>query len=310
MAVCAMIIFSEIIFYSARPNILKDFWNKFLINESKLIDHKKDFDFLVMGNSIQKTGILPKEVGESVLNLGLPGGRPIGHYFLLKRYLKQHKPPKTVFLSVFFERYDDSFHLVLKYFLNSPEVISIWSELTDQERETYLLKFFPTLDHRKVHLDVRDTYHGSNKSFVDQMIAHRGYMPSPQSSQRLEEGEFEKHPERVQSKIALDARDRRYLEKFIDLAEKNGIRIVMLGMVLPKELYTLLQDTGFIAERMAFLEDLKTRHPKLELDPRQEVFLENKYFGDRMHLNEEGSHIYTEYFKTALFEKYAGPQSE
>ncbi|MFA6143005.1 MAG: DUF1574 family protein [Candidatus Omnitrophota bacterium] len=301
LAAAVLILLTESFIYSNRAELTKDYWNKFLINEHVLLDSPGDYDYLIMGDSIQKTGIRPLLVDEKCLNLGLPGGKPMSLYLMLNRYLKNHKAPKVIFLYVDPEDQHDSLNVILRYFVNLPEFISIWKDLTPSERQIFITRYLASLDLRKVNLTKRVEYTGSNKTFVEEMKANRGYMPLPNPGSAIGENYFVKDRSRYQSHLSLSKKDMKYLGKFMKLAASKNIKIVFLGFLLPRELYDIFEKTGFNQEYRAFYEGLKNRYPEWNYVKDPIYVLDNQYFGDRSHLNNAGSELYSGYFKDEIF---------
>ena len=302
LIVAALFILTEALVYSHRPDLVDDFWNKFIINEHRLVELKTDYDYLIMGNSIQKTGIDPTQVSDKILNLGLPGSKPQGLYLLLKRYLSGHKPPKTIFLYVDPEDPRDSMFVVLRYFVNIPEFISIWKDLSWGERRCFIFRYWASLDLRRVGFVIRDKYPGGNADFVAAMKKNKGYMPSPRSETSISDDHFAKTNDRYAGTVSLTKKDAAYLDRFVKLAASNNIKIVLLGIVMPKELYDMLDKSGFNRDWFLFFEVMKRRaYPNVHFVDDPILFMENRYFGDMSHMNREGSKLYTEYFKNRVF---------
>lgn len=298
----SLFILTEGFIYSIRPNLIDDFWNKFIINEHYLIDLPRDYEYLIMGDSLQKTGINPTKVSDRILNLGLPGSKPCGLYLMLKRYLKKHKTPKAIFLYIDPEPERDSFFVILRYFVTNLEFISVWRDLTWRERQIFMVRYWTSLDLRKVGLTVRDKYPNNNRIFVSDMKKNAGYMPAPRSQIAIADNYFSKTKERSnQDKISMSKRDIKYLHKFMRLAASYKIKIVFLGIAFPKELHDILEKTGFNNDYIAFVKALKWHYPDIYFVKDPVLFLENRYFGDPSHVNKNGSYIYTEYFRIAVF---------
>lgn len=287
--------------YAHRPEMIRDYWNKFLINEHELVGRPGDFDYLILGDSIQKTGIDPRRIDASLLNLGLPGGKPMGLYLLLKRYLASHKPPKTVFIYVDPEDAHDSLFVILRFFVSIPEAMSIWGDLTPEERKIFLMRYWATLDLRKVGLTEREEYPNSNDLFVKELLDHNGYMPIPNPLTELGPDHFRKNRSRIQSKVSFDAADMKYLDKIMELAKSKGIKVVFLGFLQPKELYAIHERTGFNADYRSFYDRLKTRYPDAGFVEKPVMHMDNSYFGDSSHLNAKGSELWGGYFREAIF---------
>lgn len=299
-----LVIASEALIYSNRAELITDFWNKFLINEQNLIGGQKNFDYLIVGDSIQKTGIDPKLVSDKLLNLGLPGGKPMSLYLLLERYLKNHEPPKVIFLYVDPEDPHDSLYVILRYFVAIPEFFSVWKDLSWRERLVFLMRYWASLDLRKVGLTIRDKYPYSNKIFLNELLKNRGFMPSPRSHMAITENHFRVTRERVNDAVSISDKDMEYLDKFMKLAASKNIKIVFLGFLMPKELLAIMELTGFNAKYKEFFESLKARYPEADFVSEPILYLDNGYFGDPSHLNSKGAMLFTDYFKKEVFDRY------
>lgn len=298
----ALFILTESFIYYHRPDLITDYWNKFLINERNLIDQPKDYDYLIMGDSIQKTGIDPTTVNDKILNLGLPGAKPMGQYLILERYLEKHKPPRAIFLFIDPEFERDSLFVILRYFVNIPEFFSIWRDLTWRERQIFIMRYWASLDMRKTGLTKRDTYPYPNAVFVGEMKKNQGYMPSPGTDKSIENDYFAANKElRRQDKISIATRDMRYLDKLIDLARSRNIKVIFFGYFIPKELYDIFEKNGFIKDNTRFINELKLRYPEAVFTKDFILHLDNSYFGDASHLNKNGMKIYTDYFMNQVF---------
>ncbi|MCG2704888.1 MAG: DUF1574 domain-containing protein [Candidatus Omnitrophica bacterium] len=287
--------------FSKHADLINDYWNKFIINEHTLLELPKDYNYVMIGDSLQKTGIRPLLVSNELLNLGLPGAKPLGQYLLLKRYLARHKPPKVVFLYIDPENERDSLFVILRYFVTPAEFLSVWQDLAWRERQVFFLRYWATLDLRKVGLVKRDIYPYSNKDYIDTMIENHGFMPSPRTGKAISNDYFTTTKDRYQDKISIKERDMKYLDKLMKLADANNIRVVFLGHLLPEELYSMLKESGFNEDYMRFFDSLKLRYPGASFAGEPFFRLDNKYFGDMSHLNKEGVIKYTEYFKDKVF---------
>lgn len=314
-ALAAFIIFAvmvagtEAYIYAHRPDIIRDYWNKFLINEHVLVDQPQDFDYLIIGDSIQKTGIEPNRLDGKVLNLGLPGGKPLGLYLLFKRYLEHHKPPKAVFLYLDPEDPHDSLLIILRFFVSAPEAFSVWKDLTPRERNVFLMRYWASLDLRQVGLTVRDQYPYANDVFAGSLVSNRGYMSAPRADNSLPERYFLTNAQRVQKGVSFTETDLKYLDKFMELAESRGVRVIFLGFVLPKELYHIFEDTGFNNSYEAFYGRLMVKYPEARFVDEPIIFFDNRYFGDDSHMNKEGVALYTDYFRDKAYAPFASQAS-
>lgn len=287
--------------YSLRPVLINDYWNKIIINDSALIDAPTDYEYLIMGDSVQRTGIDPVLVNNKILNIGLPGGKPPSLYLLVNRYLKKHKAPKAIFLFVDPEDERDSLLVALRYFVSIPEAVSVWEDLTWEERKCFIMRYWASLDLRKTNLTVRDKYPYNNSIFVEMMKKNNGYVPSPSAEKIVSEDELSKKFDLDQKSIKISKRDMKYLDKLMKLAASKNIKIVFLGTLFPKKVYDVFESNGFNNSYLSFYEGLRSRYPEAYFVRNPILYLDNKCFGDTTHVNKAGSDIYTQYFKIQIF---------
>jgi len=304
LVVFLLFLLTEGLVYLNRANLVTDHWNKFLINEHNLLKIDKNFKYIITGDSKQKTGINPKKVSDDLLNLSLPGGKPLGLYLILKRYFATHEAPKVIFVYIGPEAPRDSLLVILRYFVSVPEFISIWNDLSWKERKVFFGRFWATLDLRKVNITQRDQYTQSNKGFVKEIMGNRGYMPSPRAGLALNDGYFKNSNYPLDTEVAINDRDMKYLDKIVKLASSNGTKIVFLGYVVPEELYKMLKKDGFNKKYLKYYQGLKKRYPDEYFVDEPILYLKNKYFGDAAHLNGYGTAVYTTYFKDKIFDKF------
>ncbi|MDD5040746.1 MAG: hypothetical protein PHY34_06420 [Patescibacteria group bacterium] len=304
---------TEVLLYSNRADLVSDHWNKFIINEATLLDTGHNYDYIVMGDSVQKTGIIVNDVSDSMVLLTLPGGKPMGLYYLFRRYLYGHTPPKAVFVYVDPFNPRDSFNVILRYFVSVPEFLDMFRDLTWKEKGVFAGRYFASLDLRKVDLVRRETYPGTNRELIDVMRANNGHMPSPTAKTVLSKDFFDTNKDRLQARADVRPRDMKYLARFMELAEEHDVDVVFMGIVLPKGLHSKLFDMGFNEDYVAFYERLRSMYPNAYFVDDPVIYMDNGYFGDHTHLNSEGSAIFTEYFKNNIFlpylEKKNGPHA-
>jgi hypothetical protein len=301
----ALILLTEWFLFANRADFINNFWNKFLVNEHVLTEMEKDFDYLIVGDSLQKTGIDTALASDNVLNIGLPGSKPMSQYMLLKRYLKTHKPPKAIFLFIDPEYPEDSLLVILRYYASIEDFIEVYHDLNWKERRYFLMRYWASLDMRGVGGMMEDSYPGSNAQFVDTLKENLGFMHAPRADKAIAEDEFARSIDRDQSRISISDIDTKYFDKLLKLSKDKGIKVVLMGQLFPKELYNRFERNGFNDEYRAYLAVLKSRYPELYFDKDPILYINNKYFGDVSHLNSKGSAIYTTYFKERLLKPYS-----
>lgn len=71
------------------------YWNKTFTKSS----HEKQYDVVIIGDSMAATSFMPELLSDSTINLSLSGSSPVEGYYTLKEYLDNNKAPKDVFIS-------------------------------------------------------------------------------------------------------------------------------------------------------------------------------------------------------------------
>ena len=295
-----LIFATEAFVYANRPALVRDYWNKFLIDEPALLENPGSYSQVLLGNSTQKTGVRAAEIGPDFLALGLAGAKPMAHYLLFERYLKKHPAPKTMYLFIDGEDQADSLLVILRYFADLPEFLSVWRDLSWKERSVFLSKYFATLDFRKVSLRRRTEYSGSDQEFRQKMTENQGFMPAPDYPVDITDDYYELTGHRTDAKIVFDGRDDKYLGKLLTLARAKGTRVVLVPMLVPQGLMPHLMESGFAAKYGELLDGVKKRFPETTMPRELFVVMPNSYFEDPDHLNEQGSVMLTEYFRSKV----------
>jgi len=294
LLVAALLVVSmESYFYANRRHFVKDYWNKFIINEQALVDAPRDYPYVILGNSTQKTGIRASETGPELLCLGLPGGKPMAHYLLLCRYLQKHPAPKTLFLFVDPGNETDSLLVILRYFVNVKEFAMLWPDLSWEERRVFLGKYFSTIDLRKVSLTRRAEYPGTNANFVESLLKNHGWMPAPPFPEKITPDYFATHPRWVPDKMHFSDRDEKYLRKIMGLAKDRGIEVILLPALVPEELARLPQGAAFLAQYDFLRKKIVSDFPGIPPPGEPSYILPNSYFADPQHVGAEGSKLFT-----------------
>lgn len=305
LAAVLLIGISEAGAYRTRAEWIRDYWNRFVLSEPWLLEIPGDFKYLLLGNSIQKTGLLPTEIHESFLSLGLPGAKPISHYFLLQRYLDRHAPPQVLFL--YLDPFEEqlNFNLVLRYFFNSQEYREALPDLNREEREAYLSQFIAAIDRRQEwQLKFRPKAGGSFEDFTRKLTANRGYMPAVGDADRMTAEDFDKTDASVRAHIRFSFKDRdwKYLDKILSLCREKDIRVRIGEVAFPLTAREWAIQSGFMKEYQAFLAEIRGKYPWVEVTQTPLMAVPEEQFGDVEHLNREGAERYTRFFKEEIFE--------
>lgn len=282
--------------YAHRPELIRDYWNKFLINEHWMLTLPSK-PSVILGNSVQKTAIDPRLIDTGLLVLGVPGAKPMGQELLLRRYLRTHDAPQTLFLYVDPEDTRDSLETILRYFVSFPEFVGLWRDLSWRERAAFLGRYFATLDLRSLSLTKREVYNGFNDEFIGEMLEGSGYLVSPNAARELSEDWLSDTHRQISTRVSFTARDSKYLYRILDLARERDIRVVLLSMVVPKELAVRFRENGFLADYKQFRTTVRLDYPEVVWEEPAITGLDRKLFGDHSHLNARGSRLQSSRFR-------------
>lgn len=296
IAAALLVLCTEIWVYAHRADLMDDYWNKFLINEKWAIAQPPT-PYVVMGNSMQKTGLDPRLISDELTLLGVPGAKPLGLEMLLRRYLEHHPAPATIYLYIDPEDTLEQTSVILRYFATVQDALRVWGELSPSERRAFIGRYFATMDMRILSRDrSRPRFIGHNDYFIGFMLDGRGYMPAPDAERTLRPDYFRRHPWRVQVGYSFPDRERRALDRVLKLARERGIRVVLLSSIIPRTVAEAWKNNGFIDRYKRLREDLSVQYPDLRWEGPAVVAYPDGLFGDYGHLNRSGVRFYSSRF--------------
>ena len=70
-------------------------WNREFCTDK----HDKTYDVVILGDSTANAAYMPEILSGSTINISLGGATPVENYYILKEWLENNNPPKTVYLS-------------------------------------------------------------------------------------------------------------------------------------------------------------------------------------------------------------------
>ncbi|MCG3176812.1 MAG: hypothetical protein MOGMAGMI_01776 [Candidatus Omnitrophica bacterium] len=284
--------------YAHRADMISDYWNKFLINERWAVELPWT-PRVVMGNSMQKTGLDPRRISDDLTLLGVPGAKPTGIEMLLERYLDTHRRgPETLYLYIDPEDTLEQTSVILRYFASVSDALRIWGELTPYERWAFIGRYFATLDLRIMSRDAgsRPKFIGHNDYFIAFMKDGRGYMPAPHAGRSIDPDYFVRDPWRVTVGYSFPEREWKALGRVLGRCRERGIRVVLLSTIVPRTVAKAWRENGFVQK----YDDLRTRirqvYPEVAWEGPAVVAYPDGLFGDYGHLNTRGVRFYSSRF--------------
>lgn len=316
--IAAFVVFAIMVVVEVSMKKLLDQYDGNLAAADKLNrigDLKKNYDVLVLGDSRAHQGIDPeiieKMISEntgnptSVYNLGTPGMQAPFYYFILKKYLENHPPPKTVVLNISY------------YLLGGMQ----WFE------DVYLAYYRPSLGevydlYRSGLLPLSGAFGWYFGTRIPSLRASSGRFRSimhllwngdrkrevgmkvdevRQVSEREKFGGYLARHEVIGEDTKFSISDSQklhvgysvfetYFKRFAALAKERGIQVVIFQFPWPKwyqDQESFRNTYGFYQD---YIESLFAGFENVTMVD-NDHFYENRYFSDPLHLNHEGAGV-------------------
>lgn len=261
----------------------------------KIMAYEGDADIVFTGDSHTQHGIDPTLFSQwcdcRAENISMGGGNIITTYYILRSYLKNHKPPKLVVLQTTWQNIstqpNGEHHLLL---------------LTKQGLADQLYYFIKSGDWNFLAKKIIRSYRYRNalprfikrdKSITISTISEKGY--------ELLKGNIDEHinystellRQFKSRKATLDKTELLFLDKTIELFDEKETAVVMTQPPEPYEFVTALENYEEM-ERHLEKKSVEYDIPFYNFDNIADPFLKNKkYFYDEQHLNEDGAIEYS-----------------
>jgi len=281
-------------------------YNKETVND----ENGRDYDVVILGDSVANAAYLPNLLGENTVNLALGGTTTVEAYHILENYLDTHEAPKAVFISYYDYHLlrEDCFWNRTMYFhlLSFADEIEIMKTVKDynvpsiqqkdyiwewlQYRLYYPAKYTPAL----VSSELNQRY-GINKAEYTSACLHAGeyiaslnwesYVPSePVEYSSFSIGDF----------FYL------YYDRILNLCEKNDIEVHIIQM--PYCVNSVYTD-DYVSQVFASYDKILEGHSDVTFEwiSKDEAGIDENDYLDNHHMNIHGA------VKMGLFlkEKYA-----
>lgn len=273
------------------------YWNKSFTESN----HDKNFDVVILGDSMAATSFMPELLSDSTINLSLSGSSPIEGYYTFKDYLANNEVPTDVFVS-----YMD-YHLAHDDF-----TLSTCNQVHK----------FSVMDYVEIYKNIKQT--GANqfesvqiKDYWSDAVASTFYMPSEYIASIInslkEGGRYEKNKlsyDEITTNFgrsclmtndisdssgiryddfSVSSLQSCYYKKLIDLCEENQIKLHIIK--LPLDRNTVFSDeyiakvNGFYFTALA-----NTQYAEFRWYPADYAV---EWFWDDYHMNQHGSYRFS-----------------
>ncbi|MCR5421336.1 MAG: hypothetical protein K6E98_10030 [Lachnospiraceae bacterium] len=264
---------------------------------------------LILGDSRAMADIVPTEMGENYVNLGMGGATSVEMYYTLKHFIENNGVPDRVFImfAPFHYSYMDNFKTRTLYFhhLKFPEVLNIYNEARALNREGINTEAFAKVDLPYIvscYLRLPSVYlpalinsggfgrYSENTDKYDQQVKMRGH-----GLYGVEDGCDELNYEANYTGMKKEGDHRIitvYFRKLMELCMENEIECVVLQTPMNEASYNAL-DKGYVSEYFSYINALAKETQGVYFEMEIPCY-SNEYFGDASHLNEKGAYVYTQ----------------
>jgi hypothetical protein len=276
-----------------------------------------------ISNSLKNAKDLPKAkilfFGDSRVNAGIDflkiknsysfatgGATTIEMYYILKKYLQNKKKPETLFISIsprfLTETYGFYQNSVRNNLINYTDFSEIISNRKKNKTDTILgefpyLKFFLCkaryIEFYQKDILINNVFGGykKNSELISIMKKMAGACPHPGLKDSCSELNFETGYKKFEPSPLLDL----YLNKIFETCKEKNIHLIFEFMPVNKSSFYKF-NPKFITDYKKYMFSYKQKYPEFGISD-SVYWFDNKYFGDKSHLNEKGKEKITAYFK-------------
>ncbi|MBA4149667.1 MAG: hypothetical protein H0X66_16265 [Verrucomicrobia bacterium] len=246
-------------------------------------------DFQIMGDSVAQGGLIADQLqeylppGKTVYNYALGGTGPEFPYFILKRQIKAGSAPKNII----YGPSPHTFHskrvaLLVGAFCDWGESWDVVMSRKEPFEAVYggVCKLSYTFRHRE---PIRELLKKPAPLFPKLVLREQNEMPSAGIAAERHYSEEDLHPMYKRGFKVLSF-NRHYFEKFLDLAQQNGIQVYWVTMPVLPVVAESRKNVLFDAAYFAFLEEAQKRFG-IKLLQKEFLVFEDQDFKDFTHLD-------------------------
>ena len=267
-------------------------------------------DVIILGSSHAMCSYDPTKIQEdlnlSTFNLGTALQQPDTAYYLLKEVLKTQKP-KYLIYDVYFKTMQDEYSneqalTVLKELHMSKNAIALfWSNLNMDGKVSYYNNWVSPFG--KIQ-DVMENPVPRQLTPPESYLGRGFYSSKGVVAADLLKAEKHPFPTEYQG---FHSRQVTYLKKLINLAQENGIEVILTGAPLPPTIFSRISYYDNVLDEVRNIADEHNVEFYDFAVPACQ-FLEDTDFADQGHLNQTGCNKFMNYFiaimKNRLVENY------
>lgn len=287
-------------------------------------------DYLLIGDSLLISGVIPSEISEHVYNFGLPGVTPVEAHDLLVRYLNTGRRPKKIFLMLGLTHYslsDSLWEMTFGYQIRTKkekkELFDSMKNLgplySPEHALTNLRSFYGFNFFFKDHHFITLTYWLENlalsgnyisrvrtslmhalsgrrplyKKFIDNIIETNGYTYLSQDGRYDEYNLLMNYDEFIIHPVF-----EHYLNRLIQLAVDQELELIIDWVPTNINSFKKLSD-HYLEQKDEFFSQLEAHYPNLKI--MEQSSYPSSFFLDTDHLAPDGAKRFTEEFRERHF---------
>ena len=235
-------------------------------------------DIILMGSSRMKRHYIPLVFEDSLnmtcYNAGIDGNGIILNYGFLEMILQRYTPKLIIYDVINFDMYkDDNMKYLanLRPYYNKPEISNIFFDVDKSERWKMCSNIYR-------YNSILFELIGNNLHPLNSF--EKGYWPG------YKEMDYEPAPQ-TNIKYEVDSLKLKYVEKFIDLAQKHNVKIAF--SVSPSYYASLMADFNNPIKSICQKRDV----PFVDSFFDNEICLNKKYWSDPFHMNDSGARTFS-----------------
>lgn len=266
-------------------------------------DDTQAAEWLLLGDSRLKAGVLPESLHPTALSLTLPGASPIELYYTAKQYLAHHPPPRRVLLSIAPIHFHSQFLFwdrAVKFdYLNEEELEEVAESAAGLEDDSlgptwrlpydYLLyrsKALP-LFLPELKATLFRTRSEKNGQILEDLEEDHGHVYFGRET-RSDGLSYEVAHEHFRASALYDG----YFRRLLGLLQRTGAEVRFQTMPLNRRSRAAIRPT-YANEYKTYLEQVAKDFPTVSFAAEWPV-LPDESFGDPNHLNAQGAALVTQ----------------
>lgn len=272
------------------------------------------FDILVLGDSYNTVGVIPKVIEEktglSCYNFSTHKKHTIlATYCMFRHYLNTcSKKPKYIVVSFLPMTYGDRKIDIIKeslpflYEFRNGNVSIFIKEFGLAQGMMFLIPSLKHQDFFQSYFNKQGHLKRVNKKeladYFKQVAFNNGYYPwYINEVYNGEAKDGEKH-----SRIRESLFFRKYLKAILDMANKNNIVIIYIIPTFPPDVYKIQEENRFTEQYCKFVDTLAKDYSNLTIVKPQSILNKKDFYVDRYHLNKNGAALLSNFLSNKINE--------